>query len=66
MDLINNLMLGFGVAFTFQNLAYAFGGAVLGTLIGVLPRSHRTGSGCHDFAALLFQATDSSSSRGRG
>jgi len=30
-------MLGFGVAFTFQNLAYAFGGAVLGTLIGVLP-----------------------------
>jgi TctA family transporter len=37
MDLINNLMLGFGVAFTFQNLAYAFGGAVLGTLIGVLP-----------------------------
>ncbi len=37
MDLINNLMLGFGVAFTFQNLAYAFGGALLGTLIGVLP-----------------------------
>jgi putative tricarboxylic transport membrane protein len=37
MDLINNLMLGFGVAFTLTNLAYAFGGAVLGTLIGVLP-----------------------------
>jgi TctA family transporter len=37
MDLINNLMLGFGVAFTLQNLAYAFGGALLGTLIGVLP-----------------------------
>jgi TctA family transporter len=37
MDLLNNLMLGFGVAFTFQNLAYAFFGAVLGTLIGVLP-----------------------------
>jgi putative tricarboxylic transport membrane protein len=37
MDLINNLMLGFGVAFTMQNLLYAFGGAVLGTLIGVLP-----------------------------
>jgi putative tricarboxylic transport membrane protein len=37
MDLIHNLLLGFGVAFTFQNLAYAFGGAVLGTLIGVLP-----------------------------
>jgi TctA family transporter len=37
MDLINNLILGFGVAFTFQNLAYAFFGSVLGTLIGVLP-----------------------------
>ncbi|HEY1396897.1 MULTISPECIES: tripartite tricarboxylate transporter permease [unclassified Roseateles] len=37
MDLINNLMLGFGTAFTPENLLYAFGGAVLGTLIGVLP-----------------------------
>ena len=37
MDLLHNLALGFGVAFTFTNLAYAFGGAVLGTLIGVLP-----------------------------
>jgi TctA family transporter len=37
MDLINNLVLGFGVALTWQNLLYAFGGAVLGTLIGVLP-----------------------------
>jgi len=37
MDLINNLMLGFGVAFTAQNLLYAFFGCVLGTLIGVLP-----------------------------
>lgn len=37
MDLINNLMLGFGVAFTFQNLIYAFVGCLLGTLIGVLP-----------------------------
>jgi TctA family transporter len=37
MDLLNNLALGFGVAFTFQNLAYAFFGSVLGTLIGVLP-----------------------------
>jgi putative tricarboxylic transport membrane protein len=37
MELINNLLLGFSVALTFQNLAYAFGGAVLGTLIGVLP-----------------------------
>jgi putative tricarboxylic transport membrane protein len=37
MELINNLILGFGVAFTFQNLLYALGGALLGTLIGVLP-----------------------------
>ena len=37
MDLLNNLALGFGVAFTFQNLLYAFFGSVLGTLIGVLP-----------------------------
>jgi TctA family transporter len=37
MDLMHNLAIGFGVAFTLQNLLYAFGGAVLGTLIGVLP-----------------------------
>ena len=37
MDLLNNLALGFGVAFTVQNLLYAFFGALLGTLIGVLP-----------------------------
>jgi TctA family transporter len=37
MDLLNNLALGFGVAFTLQNLLYAFFGCILGTLIGVLP-----------------------------
>jgi TctA family transporter len=37
MDLINNLSLGFSVALSLQNLAYGFMGAVLGTLIGVLP-----------------------------
>ena len=37
MDLLHNLALGFGVAFTLQNLIYAFFGCVLGTLIGVLP-----------------------------
>ena len=37
MELLNNLALGFGVAFTLTNLLYAFGGALLGTLIGVLP-----------------------------
>ena len=36
-DLLSNLALGFGVAFTLTNMAYAFGGAMLGTLIGVLP-----------------------------
>jgi putative tricarboxylic transport membrane protein len=37
MDLLHTLGIGFGVAFTFQNLACAFFGAMLGTLIGVLP-----------------------------
>jgi len=37
MDLIANLGTGFGVALTFANLAYCFGGVLLGTLIGVLP-----------------------------
>jgi putative tricarboxylic transport membrane protein len=37
MDLINNLALGFSTALTFQNIAYAFFGCFLGTLIGVLP-----------------------------
>jgi len=36
-ELLNHLALGFAVAFSLQNLAYAFGGALLGTLIGVLP-----------------------------
>src|SRR5262245_10999814 len=37
MDLLHNLALGFGVAFTLQNLLYALFGCILGTLIGVLP-----------------------------
>ena len=37
IELLNNLALGFGVVFSLQNLMYAFFGAVLGTLIGVLP-----------------------------
>jgi putative tricarboxylic transport membrane protein len=37
VDLLNNLALGFSTALTLTNLAYAFGGAILGTLIGVLP-----------------------------
>src|SRR6187549_4205909 len=37
MDLLHNLGIGFGVAFTATNLLYAFGGCLLGPLIGVLP-----------------------------
>ncbi len=37
MELIEHLSLGFSVAFTGQNLLYAFVGCLLGTLIGVLP-----------------------------
>ncbi len=37
MDLFANLAHGFGVALTPLNLLYAFVGALLGTLIGVLP-----------------------------
>ena len=37
MELLDNLALGFSVAFTFQNLTYALLGCLLGTLIGVLP-----------------------------
>ncbi|TAJ37701.1 MAG: tripartite tricarboxylate transporter permease, partial [Reyranella sp.] len=37
MEIFDNLALGFGVAFTFQNLLYALMGCMVGTLIGVLP-----------------------------
>ncbi len=37
MELLQNLMLGFSVAFTPENLTYAFLGCLLGTLVGVLP-----------------------------
>src|ERR1043165_8029414 len=37
MELFNNLILGFSVALTFQNLWFCFIGCFLGTLIGVLP-----------------------------
>jgi putative tricarboxylic transport membrane protein len=52
MDLINNLSIGFGVAFTAQNLLYAFIGCILGTLIGVLP-----GIGPVATIAMLLPAT---------
>jgi putative tricarboxylic transport membrane protein len=52
MELIEHLSLGFGAAFTLQNLLYAFFGCLLGTLIGVLP-----GIGPVTTVALLLPAT---------
>src|SRR3954449_2419841 len=52
MDLIANLSLGFGVAFTFTNLLYCLVGCILGTLIGVLP-----GIGPVATIAMLLPAT---------
>jgi TctA family transporter len=52
MELFNNLALGFGVAFTLQNLMYAFIGCLLGTVIGVLP-----GIGPLATIAMLLPAT---------
>jgi putative tricarboxylic transport membrane protein len=37
MDLFNNLIFGFGVALSLQNLGYCLIGVTVGTLIGVLP-----------------------------
>ncbi len=37
MELLHNLAIGFGVAMTPANLGFAFIGAMVGTLIGVLP-----------------------------
>ena len=37
MELFHNLVFGFSVALTWQNLWYCFIGCFLGTLIGVLP-----------------------------
>src|SRR3954454_6612244 len=52
MDLLTNLSIGFGVAFTPINLLYAFIGCLLGTLIGVLP-----GIGPVATIAMLLPAT---------
>ena len=37
MDIFNNLILGFTVALSLQNIIYCFVGVVVGTAIGVLP-----------------------------
>ena len=52
MDLIANLVTGFGVAFTPINLLYCLIGCILGTLIGVLP-----GIGPVATIAMLLPAT---------
>ncbi len=52
MELLQNLALGFSVALTFENIAYAFIGCFLGTLIGILP-----GIGPVATIAMLLPAT---------
>ena len=52
IDLLNNLLLGFGVALTPMNLLYCLVGVSLGTLIGVLP-----GIGPITTIAMLLPAT---------
>jgi putative tricarboxylic transport membrane protein len=52
MDLLNNLLLGFQTALSLQNLMYAFVGALIGTMIGVLP-----GLGPIATIAMLLPAT---------
>ena len=52
MDILNNLIFGFGVAFSLENLAYCFAGVALGTLVGVLP-----GIGPLVTIAMLFPIT---------
>ena len=52
MEVFSHLALGFSVAFTLQNLLYAFIGCLLGTLIGVLP-----GVGPVATIAMLLPAT---------
>lgn len=37
MDALNNLMMGFAEALTFQNLLFALIGCLVGTMLGILP-----------------------------
>ncbi|HXV11641.1 MAG TPA: tripartite tricarboxylate transporter permease, partial [Burkholderiales bacterium] len=52
MDVLNQLVLGFSVAFSLENLVYCFLGVLLGTLVGVLP-----GVGPLVTIAMLFPIT---------
>lgn len=52
MDMLSNLALGLSVALTLQNLFYCFLGALLGTLVGVIP-----GLGVLAAISMLFPLT---------
>lgn len=52
MELIDNLSLGLSVALSFNNLYYCFLGALLGTLVGVIP-----GLGVLAAISMLFPLT---------
>ena len=52
MGLLDNLIFGFTVALSLENLAYCFIGVLLGTLVGVLP-----GIGPLVAIAMLFPIT---------
>src|SRR3990172_4065013 len=52
MDVLNNLILGFTLAFSLQHIAYCFIGGLRGTLVGVLP-----GIGPLVTIAMLFPLT---------
>ncbi len=49
MDIIDNLILGLNITFSFMNLLYCFIGVLIGTIIGVLP-----GIGTPGAVALLL------------
>ena len=52
MEYLNDLMMGFSIALTWQNLTFALIGCILGTLVGVLP-----GLGPSAGTALLIPLT---------
>jgi len=54
VDILHNLLIGFSVALTFQNLLFALLGSILGTLIGVLPGIGPV-AGCAMLIPLTFQ-----------
>jgi putative tricarboxylic transport membrane protein len=56
MDAIQNLLMGFAIALTPQNIIFAFLGSVLGTFIGVLPGIGPV-AGCAMLIPLTFQMT---------